>query len=166
MESVIVTPENYPSIFKAFREIDYDNGAVNRFELEQTCYGVPYAHATSLIECEAALALLSEEEMATFCTGEEDEGLALIKARPALKSAHDLLNAYFDGWQARPETTDGCALYTFEEVEKIRKDVARRCTEIAQEAIDALDEPDFEFNCDIYQPIQQAIRREFGLNPA
>lgn len=39
--------------------------------------------------------------------------------------------------------------------------VARRCVEIAQEVVDGLE--DAEFNCDIYGPIQLAIRREFDL---
>lgn len=39
--------------------------------------------------------------------------------------------------------------------------VARRCAEIAREVVDGLE--DAEFNCDIYGPIQLAIRREFGL---
>jgi hypothetical protein len=42
-------------------------------------------------------------------------------------------------------------------------EAASRCAEIAQEVIDGMDDPDFEFNSDIYTPIQFAIRREFGL---
>jgi len=49
------------------------------------------------------------------------------------------------------------------ERQRVMQTVARRCAEIAQEVIDGMDDPDFEFNCDIYGPIQFAIRKEFGL---
>ena len=94
-----ITPENYPSIFKAFREIDYANGAVNRLEPELTSYQVPMYYARNLAECESGLASLNEEELETLCDGDHDEALALIEARPALQPATALLEAYFNGWE-------------------------------------------------------------------
>ena len=55
MKGVVVFPESYPTIFKAFQLIDYDNGMVNRLEPERTSYLVPLKHAKKLYDAETGL---------------------------------------------------------------------------------------------------------------
>lgn len=95
---VEITAESHPAIFKAFREIDYDSGAVNRLEPERTSYSIPVYSARSLPECEKALAALNDAQLAIFCSEDDDDRNEILAAIPELKEAHTLLNAYFNGW--------------------------------------------------------------------
>ena len=84
--------------------------------------------------------------------------------------AFDFLQKYFpegagvEAWLHCNHDHIRCALEKSFSI--VAESAARRCVEIAREVIDGMEEPDFEFNSDIYGPIQYAIRREFGLSAA
>jgi hypothetical protein len=93
-----VTQRSHPAVFAAFREIDYDNGAVNRLEPERRYYDVPGPWLRVLGTAQAALAPLTPEQLSTYCCGEFEESGELA-ARLAIPNAvSELLNAYFNGW--------------------------------------------------------------------
>jgi hypothetical protein len=99
--AVMVTDMHYPSIFKAFRILDHDNGAVNRNEPERTYYQVPFKFAQDLADCENALAQLSPFDMDMFCTGEDSEVQTILQRKTSSKNllkAYALVSAYFNGW--------------------------------------------------------------------
>lgn len=98
MNVIIITKETHPSVFDIFLRIDYNNGAVNRYEPEATEYSIPQEYAGKLSECESALASLTDGERDTLCCGDEDEAFALIRDNPGLNQANELINGYFEGW--------------------------------------------------------------------
>lgn len=97
-QEVVITEESFPAIFRAFREIDYDTGAVTRDDPEQESYTIPARYTGKLKDCESALASLSADDLVSFCCGNEEEANSLLAASDALRHAHSLLDAYFDGW--------------------------------------------------------------------
>ena len=94
-----VDEKTFPYVFNAFREMDYDNGAVNRYEPEREAYSVPQPFASWLAESEAALKSLTDEEFEEFCCGEHSDVMALAGRSPGLAKAHELLQAYFEQWE-------------------------------------------------------------------
>lgn len=96
---VIVTNESHPHVFAALREIDLDNGAINRLEPAQDWYECPDPFAAWVPEAEQGLAGLSSEDRDTFCSGEFGEIEDMVAAQPKLLAAFNLLNCYFNGWE-------------------------------------------------------------------
>lgn len=97
MKCIDVTADNYQGVFRAFRVIDYDNGAVNRFEPEMTVYPIPEQYAESLVRANKAILALTEEQLDVFCAGDEDDAKRLMDGNAGLLEASELLNNYFDG---------------------------------------------------------------------
>lgn len=101
-KSVIITSESHPLTFKALREIDLDNGMINRLEPAKESYEIPYPYTQILEATEEALAVLSPADFNTFCCG-ANEDIEVIKGTYGLMNsylvlAYNLLNAYFVGW--------------------------------------------------------------------
>jgi hypothetical protein len=92
---VLVTAEDFPALHKAFEIISHDGGAGCGYP----DYAVPEHHRMQLGLIEAALAELDDDELDTFCIGEESEQIA-IRDRDggtlALAWAHDLLGKFFN----------------------------------------------------------------------
>jgi hypothetical protein len=95
-----VTRQSHPAVFAAFREIDYDNGAVNRLEPERRYYDVPEPWLKVLGTAQVALAPLTPEQLSTYCCGEFEESGELAARLAIPNSVSELLNAYFNGWEA------------------------------------------------------------------
>lgn len=95
---MIVTDQSHPALFRAFQNVDLDNGVINRLEPARVLYEVPSQYEGLVADAEHALASLSDEDMDTACAGEQGDMDALLAQRPALAGAMELLNAYFDGW--------------------------------------------------------------------
>jgi len=95
--SITVTKESYPTLFKAFQAMQNDNG----ISVEST-YVVPAEWAHLVKDAEKALAQLTEEELETFCIGDQDEAANVIvpkyEDKIPIDTAGRLLNAFFDGW--------------------------------------------------------------------
>lgn len=97
MNSVVtrrVTAKTHPSLFKALLEIDYDHGAVNRYEPERKFCDVPEPWLEHIGLADAEISKLTPEQLETLCCGDEDEAKALVTPY-----THDLLNAYFNEWE-------------------------------------------------------------------
>jgi|ERR1700722_16088867 len=93
-----ITRKSSPGIFAAFREIDYDNGAVNRLEPERTWDEIPARWGPQLPQLEEFLSALTPEQlnsMRTECPEDRNipggaEGIAGL--------ADKFLNEYFEDW--------------------------------------------------------------------
>ena len=87
---VLVTADDFPALHKAFEIVSHDGGAGCGYP----DYAVPEHHRMQLGPINAALAELSEDDLETFCIGEQTEQLAMRDrdgGTPALAWAHDLL---------------------------------------------------------------------------
>lgn len=93
-----VTKRNFPAVFTALREIDYDNGAVNRLEPERQYYDVPEPWLHHLQTAETALSVLTPDQLSVYCCGEFEEAGELAARLGIPNCVSDLLCAYFDGW--------------------------------------------------------------------
>lgn len=92
-----ITIESHPKVFAAFRNIDYDNGAVNRLEPERKQYTIPERFDALTIRSEAELADISDTDLDALCCGEEREQELL---NPRYPYTDRLLTEYFEsyGW--------------------------------------------------------------------
>lgn len=108
-EKVKITAQTFPFVWAAMREVELDNGAhhVNRIAGEQVIdlftFTMPYEYGVDkLTAAENALynyALsFGPEAMCNFVTGDQDMAEENIKLHPEMRTAHDLLNAWFNGW--------------------------------------------------------------------
>jgi hypothetical protein len=104
---MIVSHDNYPRLFRAFRMIECDGGA----HLIGTVYpgepinldrfNVPEAWQHLVAGAEAALTHLisgSETLFETFVIGDQDEAEKLVASWCNLTEAHILLNDFFEDW--------------------------------------------------------------------
>ena len=94
----------------AMREIEFDNGAhhLNRIAgevvVDLDTFSMPYSYGVArLVECENALFNLwhgkSQQVFESFCIGDEDEQRQYVALDEKLRVAHELLNAWFNGWE-------------------------------------------------------------------
>jgi hypothetical protein len=95
---VIITRKSHPGIFGAFLEIDYDHGAVNRFEPEAKQYDIPERWESRLGQVEAFLSALTKDELNRFCTECPEERNVPGGDEGVAETADALLNDYFNGW--------------------------------------------------------------------
>jgi hypothetical protein len=72
-------------------------GAVNCQEPERKAFGIPRRFDIDLDEMEDRIEHLTNEEIQTFCDGEETEVAAIAGRSHGLTRANQLLNAMFDG---------------------------------------------------------------------
>lgn len=86
-----VTKSSHPTIFEAFETISHDCGA----RAGHSFYEVPAPWSSRLAEFETALYPLGEDELHTFCIGEQDEMIAIM-AEYKLDAACDFLTAFFE----------------------------------------------------------------------
>lgn len=95
---------DFPGLKKAFLEIAYDNGGINRERSEETMLEEAsqflYNNAFKF-EYEPMskwLDELSKEDLSTLCAGEHSEGQEILMRLPPLlrKRTDTLLNQYFD----------------------------------------------------------------------
>ena len=92
-----VSAENFPNVYKAFLETDYDNGCINRYNPKKDAYVIPDAVANQLPVVEQQLASLSPEDFETFITGELEE-VEIIRDRGLVEADH-FLNLFFEDWE-------------------------------------------------------------------
>lgn len=104
---MLITNISHPRLAKAFRLIEEDNGG----HLIGTVYPgppplnlenffIPDYWERHVAACEEGLAMLSDDELETFCQGDQDEAEKLCERSPDILKAHRMCNAYFDGWPA------------------------------------------------------------------
>ena len=90
---VLVTADGFPALHKAFEIVSHDGGAGCGYP----DYAVPDHHRMQLGAIETALSELSDDDLETFCIGEQTEQLAIRDrdgGTPALAWAHDLLGKF------------------------------------------------------------------------
>jgi hypothetical protein len=92
-----VDSRHYKFVNQAFLKIMYDNGMINRQELEPKYFDVPEPFIRLLKDADKQLAKLSEEEMELICTGEEMD-MAVLVAKKDLQQADELLDGFAGGW--------------------------------------------------------------------
>ena len=97
-----ITDRSHPYIHKAFQLIDLDNGA-QYYKWDNgppSEYEVPKKWEGLLVSAERAFAMLSEDELQTFCNGAEHEVEEMLNSGniTGLKDGHKLLAEYFNGW--------------------------------------------------------------------
>lgn len=93
-----ISLKSFLKVFTALLDIDYANGAVNRYEPASTFYDIPEPWIASLAQFERELGTFSVEQLETICCGNQDEAEKLIT--PEL---HAFLNDYFNGWESQDE---------------------------------------------------------------
>ena len=96
----MITEILYPSIWKAFKLIDYDNGVVALRNIQQID-SPKYVTLEGFEEedyqrVDKALSELSDDDFETFCIGEEEELLRMAEQSTGLTVANRVLAAYFD----------------------------------------------------------------------
>lgn len=87
-----------PAIRKAALNIAYDNGMVNRMNTEQQFMigaNEVLKEYTDYMAIENFLATLTDEQLDTLCTGEEQEQVIILRACPIAAKVNDLLEAIF-----------------------------------------------------------------------
>lgn len=113
-EKVLITPNTFFQLHAAMLSVELDNGAhhVNRIAGETVVdldvFSAPYRRVLEVVAADAALDRLADldEDMDwdTLITGEQSEQEAVIEKYrdkiPELKAAHDLINDWFNGWEA------------------------------------------------------------------
>lgn len=104
-----ITRETHPKLFNAMLLIDYDSGAVNRFEPASTEYHVPEPWEPYIAVAETALGTLTQQEYETFCCGDCADQEKIERRSGALQKASQFLNTWFTGWADAP-TTDSSLL--------------------------------------------------------
>lgn len=97
MALLLITADNYPRVFELLTELSCAMGAVNRHEPQRTGFGIPPRFAIDLDEMEDPIEHLTNEEIQTFCDGEETEVAEIAGRSHGLTRANELLNAMFDG---------------------------------------------------------------------
>lgn len=98
-----ITEQSHRYLFRAFREIDYDNGMVNRLEPERTSYEIPISYTFRTAVANIDLRCLNAEQLHTFCCGEEAEMADIASTFGFAYTTHTLLDDYFDGWPYEQE---------------------------------------------------------------
>ena len=95
-----VTTTSHPLIFQCFRNIDIDNGAINRLEPALEEYNVPTRFDQLVSEGEIELKALSPEQREEFVTGCQDDE-ENVKLKALCPKADKLCNEFFeaDGWR-------------------------------------------------------------------
>lgn len=93
MEAVILTPDNYPTMFTLCTAIVLDNGLnYGKKEFTMPLCGIP-----PLMEmAERGVKGLTAEELEEFACGEQEEISSIAQRNSDLAVAHCLLNAFFD----------------------------------------------------------------------
>lgn len=86
---MLINRSNYPTLFRALENIDFDNGVTPRdnYELPDRDY--------SLVE--DALRKFTDYEFETFCIGEERDMRSLAYTDVYTLEAHQILEDYFNG---------------------------------------------------------------------
>lgn len=95
-----VTSLSHPRLCRAFEVITRDSGGFNRLtNQDPECWTVPDAARPRLAAAEAALVGLSDDDLATFVSGEMSDQEVIAARSPALAEAHRLLNDFFENWE-------------------------------------------------------------------
>jgi hypothetical protein len=76
MKTTTISKETYPLLYKGWLMIQLDSGAINRHEPQKHSFETA-ERPDELAIAEAQLAQLSDEELETFCIGEESESYGL-----------------------------------------------------------------------------------------
>jgi hypothetical protein len=92
---VLLSAATYPAIYRAFKLIALDNGMGVRDSYELPPWHDPAEWRLPVIE--AALAALSEEDLDTLCSGEQEDLVAIAERSEELGHANELLGAFFEG---------------------------------------------------------------------
>ncbi len=88
---------SHPGTYRALLAMDYDNGAVNRYEPEAVSYEIPERFVGVLHEIEAALSHLTDSELESFVCDPYDEDVMATRIHGAFAVASELLDAMFEG---------------------------------------------------------------------
>jgi hypothetical protein len=90
---MLITQTSHPTVFKAFRLVEYDNGTINRDSPAKDAYKLNKQQAF-IDQAELELEPLSDDDLETMCSGEVSEIRRLVKAHK-LRTAHALLEYFF-----------------------------------------------------------------------
>ena len=95
-----VTTLSHPFVFESFRNIDFDNGAINYLEPALEEYSVPTRFDQLVSESEIELKALSPEQRKEFVTGCQDDEES-VRLQALCPKADRLCNEFFeaDGWR-------------------------------------------------------------------
>ena len=96
----MITKILYPSIWKAFELIDYDNGVValrNIHQIDPPKYVILEGFEEEDYQrVNQVLSELSDDDFETFCIGEHDEMMEFLELLTSMEVANRVLAAYFD----------------------------------------------------------------------
>lgn len=94
-----VTKKSHPHVFEAFREIELDNGMIDRAHPARDVYVIPDKSNYDVNAIDAALQALTEEDFYLMTVGEESERDAMILRTPgeALAVVNQFLESFFNG---------------------------------------------------------------------
>ncbi|MBZ5578871.1 MAG: hypothetical protein LAP40_20105 [Acidobacteriia bacterium] len=93
---MLVNADNYAYVFRAFCEIDLDNGKVNRLEPIKEEYEVPAPYDLLLPVANVVLSQMSDEEFNMFCCGSAVERQDIQNLPSQYVQTDRLLTAYFN----------------------------------------------------------------------
>lgn len=101
--SILIGPNNYPNILRAFAQIDLENGGKRRFKGDDNPHCVPghWNNWTMLELFDSALERLSQNDLELLCNGEREAKDSLVE-RFGLRALDLFLDDYFDGWIGGP----------------------------------------------------------------
>jgi len=112
-QPIKITRHAFRHVYAAILLIEHDNGAhhMNRIHgpgtVDLDTFTVPFEYGIDrLLNADLALGWLRDENSVEFedlVIGEQGDQMAVVRRhrdeQPGLAIAHDLLNAWFDGWQ-------------------------------------------------------------------
>lgn len=97
-EPLVVTRQSHPYLHQCLETISHDGGGRAGWKE----YVVPGEWAGRADEVNTALGELSTEERGRLCVGDETEQEYVARRSPALRTANDMLEAFFDeDWTRR-----------------------------------------------------------------
>ena len=93
-----ITSTSHPHLYEAFETISHDGGG----GAGHASYSVPRVWTPYLDTVDKALSALTEEELSTFCTGEETDMGEIARRSHDLRLSSILLNSFFEDWMYSP----------------------------------------------------------------
>jgi hypothetical protein len=95
---VAVTQSSHPRLWTALEHVLYDNDMVNRYRSMPNAIELDCTLAEAN-RAEAALSVLSDDELETFAIGEVEDQVDLSEKHMDLGLASDLLNNFFETYE-------------------------------------------------------------------
>ncbi|MEM9584820.1 MAG: hypothetical protein AAGA08_17040 [Pseudomonadota bacterium] len=89
----------FPALMEAMLIIKHDIGCGNN--CDDHPLGFPDEYAVHAPIANAYLASLDQDQLETFCIGEETEMMAMVNASNIAKLSHDFLTDFFHGFEPK-----------------------------------------------------------------